>query len=237
MTQRANYNSERPLTEQEREFAARPENHDLIYVFCAKEGYSAEEYYDILAVAYLQSVKKYHEVTRLQEFSFCAILFNDLRRTMGNYFRALNTKKRMPEGGFCSLNATIEGDRSYSEYNNHEAWFEDKTIDILQDLIDDENEKLWPQKFDEMIQYLTDRCTRKEWGAKEFKTIVEMLIEGYTRKQALRDVNRGKERRKGIGYKDGKRYTFTYIFDGYEEKDLDYDLKEFREVFREIFGC
>ncbi len=231
---RANYDSKRPLTEEERAFGELPENHDLIYKFCSMKGYDVSEYYDILSVAYVQSVKKYHEVARLHEnFAFGAILFNDLRRTMGNHFQAMTRKKRMPEGGLCSLNHVFaDGGESCDEYN---PALIDESADIEQQIIEEESRHEYDDKLQKFMDEVDKYC-KQGFNTMDFKACVELLIQGYTKKKALQMVNRDKERRKGEIVENRKRRTCFYIFNEYDEWDLDYDLGKLREVFQDIFG-
>ena len=56
MPRKAEY-TDRPLTAEEREFAA--EHHGLIYRYMKNMKLDPEEWYDLLIVDYLQSVKRY----------------------------------------------------------------------------------------------------------------------------------------------------------------------------------
>ncbi len=101
----------RPLTEEEREFASRKEKHDCIYKYCHINYLDVEEWYDRLIFGYLNTVKLYvTEKPELQKYAFSTILFNKLRTPVSDYYRAIHREKGMPEGGLCSLDFVIEND-------------------------------------------------------------------------------------------------------------------------------
>lgn len=125
----------RPLTGAERVFAE--ENHDLIYKFCKMRHLDVEEWYDLFAVAYVQSVKKYFEETKLQVHPFYSVLYNDLHRAYGNYFRDIYRLKRMPVGGFVNLDFEFEGDH-FNEKNHIEEIWLDRRQQTEQEIIDKE---------------------------------------------------------------------------------------------------
>ncbi len=71
---RAEYRN-RPLTEEEREFASRKENHNCIYAYCHMNHLDVEEWYDRLIFDYLNVVKLYvTEKPELQRYAFSTIL-------------------------------------------------------------------------------------------------------------------------------------------------------------------
>lgn len=96
-----------PLTEKEKEMAEK--YHNMVYTFLHSKGYDIEEYYDIAVMGYLKAVQKYFRDDDLKlKWSFKAICYNDMRREIGNQTKKENTKKRMPEGGFTSLDLQLE---------------------------------------------------------------------------------------------------------------------------------
>lgn len=96
-----------PLSEEERVMAEK--YHNLVYAFLHSKGYDIEEYYDIAVMGYLKSVQKYCRDDNLKlKWSFKAICFNDMYREIGNETKKENAKKRMPEGGFTSLDLQLE---------------------------------------------------------------------------------------------------------------------------------
>ena len=91
-----------PLTEEEKIFAEN--NHDNIYYFLRKKGYDIEEYYDIAVMGYLKAVQKYCRDDELKsKWAFSTICNNVMWREIGNERKKQYTQKRMPEGGFTSL--------------------------------------------------------------------------------------------------------------------------------------
>lgn len=96
-----------PLTEEEKEMAEK--YHNMVYAFLHQKGYNIEEYYDIAVMGYLKAVQKYSRDDNLKlKWSFKAICYNDMHREIGNQTKKENTKKRMPEGGFTSLDLQME---------------------------------------------------------------------------------------------------------------------------------
>lgn len=131
MGRKASY-TDRPLTAEEREFAKN--HHNLIFTYCHKNKLPLEDWYDILVIPYLQSAKKYMETEKLHNYSFMAILFQDLHRAYGNYYRDLNRQCRMPEGGFTSLDLKIDDSKKEDEYIGE--WWIDRKQDVEQEIID-----------------------------------------------------------------------------------------------------
>lgn len=96
-----------PLTEEEKEMAEK--YHNMVYTFLRQKGYNIEEYYDIAVMGYLKAVQKYSRDDNLKlKWSFKAICYNDMHREIGNQTKKENTKKRMPKGGFTSLDLQFE---------------------------------------------------------------------------------------------------------------------------------
>lgn len=202
----------RPLTEEEKEFSAAPENYNLFFKYMRIHKLDPEEWYDILILDYLRAVKKYLSIPRLQEYKFGTILFKVLDTGRLHYFRAKNTQKRMPKGGFVSLDYTLEGDNLFSE-NRIETWFIDHRSNIEKQVI-----------FKELFTEFYRRCTTYEddfWGEgavnEYLKCELDLLLEGYSRYQ----TNKRTE----------KRYPY-----GYDLKSMEGDIKEFRRIFKEVFG-
>lgn len=137
-----------PLTEEEKEMAEK--YHNMVYAFLHQKGYDIEEYYDIAVMGYLKAVQKYSRNDNLKlKWSFKAICYNDMHREIGNQTKKENTKKRMPEGGFTSLDLQLEDsnesfinsivtrtleDEFFAEYDRLEE--ADRIKDILSQLTD-----------------------------------------------------------------------------------------------------
>lgn len=212
MPRKAEY-TDRPLTIEEREFAA--EHHGLIYRYMKNMKLDPEEWYDLLIVDYLQSVKRYFSNPQLQVYGFVPILFRRLDAARQAHFKAINAQKRMPEGGLCSLDYVVE--ESNGREHRVESWFIDHRQNIERQVI-----------FSELFQEFYKRCIECEvdadgWCAWEggineyLKCELDLLIEDYTIKQ----INRKTE----------KQYPYGYKVDSVES-----DIEGFRRIFKEVFG-
>lgn len=92
------------LTDFERKFAT--ENHNLVYDFLHKYGYSLENYYDVAVFGYLKAVQIYNRREGLRnKFAFPFISRQYMRAELGNHFRMEKAKKRKPPGIVVSLDA------------------------------------------------------------------------------------------------------------------------------------
>ena len=88
----------------ERKFAE--ENHNLVYGFLRRYGYSLENYYDIAIFGYLKAVQIYHRREDLQnKYAFPFVSWQYMRSEIGNYLRTQNAKKRKPAEAIVSLDA------------------------------------------------------------------------------------------------------------------------------------
>lgn len=104
-----------PLTEEEKIFSSDMDNYNQLFKYMKIHNLDEEEWYDILIMHYLRAVRKYLTIPKLQEYKFVAVLFRTLDNARSNYYRAMNTQKRKPEGGFVYLDYTMEGDHMFSE--------------------------------------------------------------------------------------------------------------------------
>lgn len=118
----------------------------------------------------------------------------------------------MPDSGFVSLDYMMEGDNLFSE-SRIENWWIDKKSSVEKQVI-----------LEEMFREFYEQCTycdSDSWGDSHvneyLKCELDLLIEGYTRFQ----VNKRTEK------------VFPH---GFTIKDLDDDVKEFRKIFRKVFG-
>ncbi len=97
-----------PLTEQEKKFAE--ENHNLVYSFLRRHGYSIEEYYHIAVEGFLKAVQIYHIREDLQErFDFPYMSWQYIRAEISNQSKKENSLKRKTEEPILSL------DTAYAE--------------------------------------------------------------------------------------------------------------------------
>lgn len=104
-----------PLTSQERKFAE--ENHNLVYGFLRKNGYSIEDFYGIAVFGYLKAVQVYHRKEKLKgNYNFSSIAYRYMQAEISNYFRNQHRKMRKPTGTVESLDA--ENTESQSLYDH-----------------------------------------------------------------------------------------------------------------------
>lgn len=212
MPRKADY-TDRPLTAEEREYAA--EHHGLIFRYMKNMKLDPEEWYDLLIIDYLQSVKRFFSNPQLQKYGFVPVLFRRLDAARQAHFKAVNAQKRMPEGGLYSLDYVVE--ESNGREHRVESWFIDHKTNIEKQVI-----------FKELFQEFYRRCIGCEadadgWCAWEsgineyLKCELDLLLEGYTAKQ--------------VNCKTEKQYPY-----GYTVKSLEYDMDGFRRIFKEVFG-
>lgn len=196
----------RPLTEEERVFAE--ENHNLIYGYIRSHQLDIEEWYDILIIPYLNSVKKYFTYEKLQKYSFSLICYRTLDSARSNYFRDMNRKKRCPEGGLFSYDSLL--DNGYEE-KDFEFFLIDPYTNVERQVI-----------LKELYREFYKKCTEREaWMNDIKKTELDMLIEGHTLKQILRTTLKMYG-----GCNDDGLYSWA----------LDNDIEKFRKIFKEVFG-
>lgn len=154
-----NYKLE-PLTELERKFAT--ENHNLVYDFLHRHGYSLENYYDVAIFGFLKAVQIYNRREDLRnKYSFPLISQQYMRSEIGNYCRTEDAKKRKPSGTLVSLDAEYEGTENL--YN---------CIGVA-DGKSPESEIVAMERMTEMLNSLSD-IQRK---------IAELKVDGYSSKE------------------------------------------------------
>ena len=82
------------------------ENHNLVYDFLHRHGYSLENYYDVVIFGFLKAVQVYNRRKDLQEkYDFPFISQQYMRSEVGNHCRTENAKKRKPSETLVSLDA------------------------------------------------------------------------------------------------------------------------------------
>jgi hypothetical protein len=205
----------RPLTEEEKEFASRPENHNVIFKFMRNNRLDPEEFYDILSLDYLTAVKIYiTEKPELQlKYEFHAVAVQKMKGAMQHYYRAKNRQKRMPEGGFASLDFMLEGDNTNSKYSANESWWIDTRASVERQVIQKE---LYKEFYRKCIT-LVDDFDGEEEICEYLKYELDLLIDGYTHKKAHRETEK----------------HFNY---GYNYNDFERDVEGFRRIFKQVFG-
>ena len=164
--------TDRPLTEEEREFAADWENYKKLFEIMRYYNLDEEEWYDILIIPYLQAVKKYHVREDLRKnYKFFHVLNLMLTKAMYNHNRAMNRQSRMPDGGILSLDYTLQGDNPFSEYNIDEWWI-DRTQQVERVVLD-------TYMLESILIGLNEVQSR----------IFTMLLEGYSKTEICKELS------------------------------------------------
>jgi hypothetical protein len=125
----------------------------------------------------------------------------------------MNRQKRMPEGGFVSLEYMVQGDNLFAEYTPHEDWWIDTKTSVETQIIFKE---LFREFYKKCITIVDDFDSEEEI-CEYLKYELDLILDGYTHKKAHRETER----------------YFNY---GYTLDDFERDVDEFRRVFREVFG-
>lgn len=132
-----------PLTDDERKFAA--DNHNLIYGFLHRYGYSLENYYDIAIFGFLKAVQIYRRREDLRnKYTFPFISWKYMRAEIGNHSRMEAAKKRKPSGTVVSLDAGYCGTENFynclcnadERYPESEVLEMEQMAELVKDLSD-----------------------------------------------------------------------------------------------------
>lgn len=95
------------MTEIEKQFAEK--NHNLIYGFLHKRGYSIEEYYQIAVFGFIKAVEVYHRKPDVAEkYDFPYIACQYMRAEVKDYVKTENNRKHKPEESVVSLDAKAD---------------------------------------------------------------------------------------------------------------------------------
>lgn len=203
--------TDRPLTSEEKAFSADLKNYNQLFKYMRIHKLDQEEWYDILIIPYLQAVKKYLSISKLQQYNFGVILFKTLDNARGRHYIAMNRKKRKPDGGFVSLDSVIENDNG--ENRHMEAWFVDYKANT-------EKQAIFNQLFKEFYMQCITYDEPETWNCSidDYRKMeLDLLLEGYT----ARHINRETE----------KQYSY-----GYGVSDLKRDIEGFRRIFGQVFN-
>lgn len=223
--QKADY-TDRPLTAEERVFAE--EHHDYLYQFMRWNHLPVEDWYDELVIPYLNAVKKYCSREELHIYPFHAVAEKVLSRAVYGKHRADHAQKRMPGGGFVSLDYELEGDNPFSGHPLDAYWI-DKTKNVeayviekefLRDLFTNVGRYAEPELLemvlDMRIQGYTDREIARRarlelddyrsWTLAEIKELIRLLTLGRNRRCAMSQL-----------VEDTKKYGNRDIYDRWEE--------------------
>lgn len=204
--QKADY-TDRPLTEEEKVFAADDKNYNQLFNFMRVNRLNPEEWYDILIIPYLNAVKKYCSREELHIYPFYAISNKVLSRAVYGHHRAMHAQKRMPVGGIFSLDYMVEGDNPFSEHPLDAFWI-DKTKNVeayviekefLRDMFANVYRYAEPELLEMIIkmrlmgytdldiarQAKQELDEYKDWTVREIKEIIRLLTLGRNRRCAL----------------------------------------------------
>ncbi|MDE7282780.1 MAG: hypothetical protein K2N85_04240 [Lachnospiraceae bacterium] len=165
----------RPLNNAEREFAALPENHNLIFDYMKCKRLDPETFYDELILDYLTAVKQYvTEKPELQiNFSFKTILFQRLNGRMMHYWREYYADCRTMERKAVRLDYEYENDKQ-DRCSRVEPWWIDPTQNVERYVVEKE--------------FLNDLYSNIYRYAEPdlLKLIVDMRQEGYSNREIAR---------------------------------------------------
>lgn len=165
----------RPLNDAELEFAALPENHNMIFEYMRFKKLDAETFYDELVMDYLTAVKKYvTEKPELQiHYSFKQVLFQQLNGRMMHYWREHYNKSNTTEREALRLDYEYEDDRNGNSRRIEPIW-----IDPMQNV-----ERYVIEK--EFLREIYENIDRYgESGL--LKLIIDMRQEGYSNRDIAR---------------------------------------------------
>jgi len=129
----------RPLTDSEREFAALPENHNMIFEYMRFKRLDAETFYDELVIDYLTAVKKYvTEKPELQvKYPFKQVLFQQLNGRMMHYWREYYGKSKTLEREALRLDYEHENHKQDGQ-GRVEPWWIDPMQNVERYVIEKE---------------------------------------------------------------------------------------------------
>lgn len=93
-------------------------NHNLVYSFLHRHGYSIEDYYNVVIFGYLKAIQIYNRREDLRnKFDLAFICEQYMRSAVGDHFKAINAKKRNPAETILSLDADFSDLENSYAYN------------------------------------------------------------------------------------------------------------------------
>lgn len=153
-----------PLSEYEKKEAER--NHNLVYSFLHRHGYSIEEFYNIVIFGYLKAIQIYNRREDLRnKFELAFICEQYMKSEIGNHFKIVNARKRKPTETILSLDADFS-DIESSYVCNLQNCVGGKKLEPESEIIESE-------LLTELLENLSE-VQRK---------ITEMKINGYNNKE------------------------------------------------------
>lgn len=136
-----------PFTKQEQKFSE--ENHNLIYGFLRKNGYSIEEFYNIAVFGYLKAVQVYHRKEKLNgNYNFSSIAYKYMRAEISNHFRTENRMKRKPAETIVSLDDDGMENNCVGGKSVEAEILEEETVNELLDKLTKVQRKIAEMKMD-----------------------------------------------------------------------------------------
>lgn len=165
----------RPLNDTEREFAALPENRNLIFDYMRIKKLDAETFYDELVIDYLTAVKKYvTEKPELQiKYPFKQVLFQQLNGRMMHYWREYYADSRKMEREAVRLDYEYE-DQKQERRNRIEPWWIDPMQNVERYVVEKE---FFNDIYSNIYRYAEPDL---------LKLIVDMRQEGYSNREIAR---------------------------------------------------
>lgn len=150
-------NKLQPLSDMEKRQAE--ENHNLVYSFLHRHGYSIEEFYNIAIFGYLKGIQIYNRRDDLRKkYQFAFICKQYMKAEIKDHFRVQNAQKRKPMETILSLDA------EYAETDNLYNCVSGKSV---------EDELLESELLEEVLENLS----------KVQRDILKMKLEGYSNKE------------------------------------------------------
>ncbi len=210
------YGNLQPLTEAERRTAE--ENHDkIVYGFLKRHKFHIDDYYSIAVVGYLKGVQTHHRNPDCQKWALSTICEKDMMREILNENRNNSRQKRMPTGGFVSL------DEAFADYG--ESYINTIPSPTLEDeyFLKYEND-ISPERLKEIMTPLSDLQREivillasdfdKDYIMKKLKLTPEEMLHAFS------GVRRRKPKRptplsvtSGNSLKDYLGFEYSKIFD------------------------
>lgn len=143
-----------PLTEEQRELAAK--NHNLIYTYAYKKNISLEDYYGTLAIGLCKAAKVFDK----DKGNFSNIAFSCMENELYDYWKSTRKKSSIPENLMLSYDAPKEWEDSDGKNGLLESIPDYRTNDSMMYAV---------------ISYeFIEKLTEKE------KIIVRLLMDGLT---------------------------------------------------------
>lgn len=159
---------DRPLTEKEKLFS---EENYKIFLWYTRFRKLDEDAIDALVIPYLNAVKEYLSIPRLQQYKFSTILVKQMDAYRQRYYNNMYTQRHRPEGGIYSLDHTVSNEDG--KERQIESYMYDRNVDIEKRFIDQEVFK--------EFQNIVDTFSM----GKQMKIVLNLLLEKYKEKEII----------------------------------------------------